>query len=419
MPEGKGEIKVKMKRWLKTFGLSFFSDETAGGAAKGGFLIVAVSLLLSFMFFLLGYYGADVAPFSTRYEGAESYKQFINGAFTRLSVEIRDGKASSEKVVNSYVADKEFSQNGYNLIVDTRPSDTLIKFTQVAVKNGTEISYEKYRGLNADEKKNCRIKTVYTDTVLEITDEDVKAYESFLSAEEAAEKEYSALDKNAEDYSRQLYFLYVKHYYVSATSVMHGAKAPVLRDYYYRNYIADGNAYYFYVFDNMLAGSFKTERGVPVVFGGYFNNCADGKVDDIHSFVKEVYYGTAGYLFTSYFVGAVSQLPVLIIVPLLTALVMWAVGKAVKDGWEKTYGGCFKIVSSFIWVSALITATVVFACGWFAAPRLLYSVMPFIFGGVLVIRTVIYCVLSTVKSRKQVNGEAVNNNLNNIFGGEL
>lgn len=419
LPEGKCEIKVTMKRWLKIFGLSFFSDETASGAAKGGFVIVAVSLLLSFMFFLLGYYGADVAPFSAKYNGAQSYKQFINGAFSQINVEIKDGKAVSDKLVNSYSSDKEYSLNGYNLIVDTRPSDTLIQFTQSAVKGESEISYEEYRRLNADEKKNYRIVTRYTDKQLEITDEAVKSYENFLSAEEAAQKEFFALDKNAEDYQTKLYLLYVRHYYTSATSIMYGAEAPVLRDYYYRNYIADGNAYYFYVFDSMLAGSFKTESGVPVVFGGYFNGCANGKVGDIHALIKDVYYGTAGNLFPSYFVGAVSQLPVLIIAPIVLALIMWGIGKAVKDGWEKTFGGCFKIVSSFVWVSALITALTAFACGWFVAARLMYSLMPVIFGGVLLIRTAIYCVLNAVKSRKQSADTVAQNNLNDIFGGEL
>ena len=98
---------------------------------------------------------------------------------------------------------------------------------------------------------------------------------------------------------------------------------------------------------------------------------------------------------------------------------MWGIGKAVKDGWEKTFGGCFKIVSSFVWVSALITALTAFACGWFVAARLMYSLMPVIFGGVLLIRTAIYCVLNAVKSRKQSADTGAQNNLNDIFGGEL
>lgn len=406
-----------MKGWIKFFGLSFFSDKIATEAVKRGFSSIALALLLSFIFFLFGYYGADVAPFAARYDGAESYKQFISNGFSKLDIEIKDGKASSEKKINSYISDGEYSVNGYNLIIDTRPSQTLIKFTQVAVNGEIELSYEEYLNVSGKEKEQYKIQTRYTDTPLEITEEDVKTYEKFLSENSDAQKGFSALDKNADDYDLQLYYLYVKYYYSSVSSVLVGAKAPVLRDYYYRNYILNGNAYYFYVFDNMIAGSFKTDGGVPVVFGGYLNKCTDGRIGDIHSFIKDAYYSTAGYTFTSYFVSAISQLPALIFIPLILALIMWGIGKAVKDGWEKTYGGCFKIVNSFVWVSALITAIVTFVCGWFAPPRLMYSLMPVIFGGVLLIRTAVYCILRAVNNAK--SGAEETDKYNDIFRREI
>lgn len=407
-----------MKSWLKFFGLSFFSDKIASEAVKRGFVSVALALCLSFIFFLFGYYGADVAPFSVKYDGAESYKQFISQAFSRVNVEIKDKRASCTRKINSFTQDNDFSLNGYNLIVDTRPSDTLIEFTQVAVKGDSEISYEEYLSLSDRQREEYKIKTVYTDNKLDITQEKLQVYETFLSADDGAHKDFEALDRSADDYDLQTYYLYVKHYYSSATSLVKDAKAPVLRDYYYRNYIAGGKAYYFYVFDNMLAGSFRTDGGAPTVFGGDFNKCDDGEIDDIHSFIKEVYYGTAGYTFTSYFVSAISQLPVLIFIPLIFALIMWGAGKAVKDGWEKTYGGCFKIVNSFVWVSALIAAIITFVCGWLVSARLMYSWMPVIFGGILLVRTVIYCILSAMRQRR-ADVEYEQDKFKDIFGGNI
>lgn len=388
-----------MKSWLRFFGLSFFSDKIASEAVKRGFVSVALALCLSFVFFLFGYYGADVLPFSVKYDGAESYKQFITQTFSNVDVEIKDEKANCARKINSYTEDKDFCLNGYNLIIDTRPSDMLIEFTQVAVKGDSEISYEEYLSLSDGQKEGYKIQTVYTDKKLDITDEKLQVYETFLVADDGAKSDFNALDKNADDYALQTYYLFVKHYYNSVSSLVMGAKAPVLRDYYYRNYITGGNAYYFYVFDNMLAGSFKTDSGVPTVFGGYFNKCADGKIEDVHSFISEVYYDTAVYTFTSYFVSTVSQLHLLIFIPIILAFIMWGVGKAVKDGWEKTYGGCFKIVNSFVWFSALIAAVITFVCGWFVSARLMYAWMSIIFGGILLIRTAIYCILSAIRKR--------------------
>lgn len=407
-----------MKSWLKFFGLSFFSDKIASEAVKRGFVSIAFALLISFIFLLCGYYGADVAPFASKYDGAGSYKQFVAEAFSRVTVEIKDKRACSAQKINSFEEDKSYFINGYNLIVDTRPSDTLIEFTQVAVKGESEISYEEYLDLSGKEKEEYKIQTRYTDVALEITDEKILSYESFLSADEDAKKEYEALDKSASDYGTKLYYLYVKHYYSSVASAMSGAKAPVLRDFYYRNYISGGKAYYLYVFDNMIAGSFRTDGGVAAVFGGYFNKCADGEIDDIHSFIKEVYYDTAGYTFTSYFVGAMSQLPMLIFMPLILALVMWGAGKAVKDGWEKSYGGCFKIVGSFVWMSALTAAVITFICGWFITPRVIYPWMTVMYGGALLIRTAIYCILSVIRQRRSER-ESEQKNYSDIFGGEI
>ena len=70
-----------MKNRIKFFGLSFFSDKIASEAAKRSFATVFIGLLLSFVFFLFGYYGADVAPFATHYNNAGSYKEFIQAAF--------------------------------------------------------------------------------------------------------------------------------------------------------------------------------------------------------------------------------------------------------------------------------------------------------------------------------------------------
>ena len=89
-----------MKNRIKFFGLSFFSDKIASEAAKRSFATVFIGLLLSFVFFLFGYYGADVAPFATHYNNAGSYKEFIQAAFDNgVDVTVINHKCTSAKSV--------------------------------------------------------------------------------------------------------------------------------------------------------------------------------------------------------------------------------------------------------------------------------------------------------------------------------
>lgn len=428
---------MKIKQWLKTYGLGFFSDKIANEAPKFGFTGVFLSLFLAFVFILFGYYGAEIAPFSTHYNNAESYKEFIHSAFdSRVDLAIEDGKGTSGKIINTYTNDTDaaYKKNGYNLIVDTRPSDVLIEFEQVAINDGNsenKISYEEYLALDNQTQKEYKLAVGFSDKLLEITPEMAAKHTAFLEemGVESSEKydkqgaeEYTELKEckggySEEEYAKELYYLYVRYYFTNVGSVYSSAKAPVLRDYYYANYITKGNAYYFYVFDDMCAGSFQTDNGVPVVFGGFLSKCADGKVTDIDALITDTYYDTAGNTFISYFVSMMSQLPLLIFIPLILGFLMWSIGKAV-GGWEKSFAGCYKIVNVFVWVSALFTSFVVFIFGFVASARILYNFIPVIFGGALLIRAAIYCTVSTVKNRIELAQSRQENN-NDIFGGNL
>lgn len=428
-----------MKRWIKFFGLSFFSDDIAKSAPKFGFVSVFLAVFLSFLFIMFGFYASDVIPFGTHYRNAESYREFIRAAFDNgIGLTIENGKGISGTIVNTYKEEADaaaYGKNGYNLIVDTRPSDTLIEFEEAAFKGDdgeNKISYEEYLALDSQAQKEYQLAVGFTGELLEITSDDTQMHIAYLEeiSKETSGKynqdgaeDYLQLKENRanysdEEYGKELYYLYVKYYYTNVGSIYGGAKAPVLRDYYYSNYITKGNAYYFYVFDDICAGSFETDNKIPIVFGGYFNKCTDGKVTDIDELIVGTFYDTVGNTFVSYFVSAMSQLPVLIFIPLILGCVMWLVGKAVQSGLEQSFAGCYKTVSSFVWASALLTALIVFIGGFFTSARLMYNVIPIIFGGVLLIRTIIFCIVITVKNRKQLAQSRQENN-QDIFGGNI
>lgn len=429
-------------KWIKFFGLSFFLNKEAEKAPKFGFGFVFLAVLLAMIFFLFGYYASDVLPFGTHFDNSEEYKQFIHAAFQDdVHIEIKDQKAISDKHINTYTVDSDknsYAKGNYNLIVDTRPSDMPIRFDQVAIKGEQKISYQEYLELSAEAKKEYTLKVEYSDEELILTLDLAKLHTAYLDKittetdedyNAEANKEYGELkskqgELSQEEYDTELYYLYVKYYYNSVKSSFQGAKAPVLRDYYYQNYITAEKAYYFYVFDNLCAGSFQTDSGTPIVFGGYYNNCSNGKITDMDSFIKQVYYDTAGYTFASYLVSTIALFSTLAVAPLLVALVMWGIGKLVKEGWEKTFVGCYKIVASFVWFSAFLIAIALFIGGWFASARALYKLIPITFTAILVVRTAIFCVCVTVKNRKMLveknktdNDET--NQINDIYGGDL
>ncbi len=413
-----------MKDWLKTFGFSFFSDKNAAEAPRYGFISVFLSIVLSFAFFMFGFMAADVVPFSTHYDNAGQYKEFIHGAFSdnELRVEIKDGFAKCDTIVNTHTnkKDKEkYAKNGYNLIIDTRKSDTLIEFSQVAFKGDKEISYEEYLNLSDQKKEGYSLKTRYTDKVLELTSEKIKSYESYLEEiskegtekynQEAATayKELKEKDLAQEDYVEEVYYLYVKYYFSKIELVLMSAKAPVLCDYYYLNFILGNNKNYFYLFDDMCIGSFETDKGIPSVFVGYCRNCTEGVLDvkSADKFVKDVYYNSVKYSMSSYLTSAMQMAPGYILIPVLVGFALFITSKLTKKRFGQNYSDCYKIANSFVWISALITGLATFVLAFFVFARKLYLFMPLIFALILILRTTVFYLTRSAKESEEQTDE--------------
>lgn len=409
-----------MKDWLKVFGLSFFSDKNADDAPRYGFVSVVLSIVLSFVFFMFGFMSADVIPFSSHYGNASQYREFIHSALskTELQVQIKDGKAQCDKIVNTYTSDddkEKYAQSGYNLIIDTRASDALIEFSQVAVKGDDEISYEQYLSLSNREKESYTLKVRYTDKLLELTPERVEKFETYLdeitkegteeyNAEAStAYKELKAKDLTQENYNKEIYYLYVKYYYSDIEFMLMSAKAPVLCDYYYLNFILGDNKNYLYLLDDICVGSFKTERGIPAVFVGYYKGCAEGtlKVNSVDKFIKDVYYNSVKYSMSSYFTSAMQMAPGYILIPVFLGFVLFLLSRARKNTFGQKFSDCYKIINSFVWVSALITGLVTFILAYFVFARKLYLFMPFIFALILMLRTTVFYFKRNMKEQAE------------------
>lgn len=404
-----------MAEWFKIYFLSFFNDKLAAKSAKYGFVSVFFTIVLSVVFFMFGFMAADVVPFSTHYDNAGQYREFVHNAFSdELRVEIKDGLADCATIVNTYTneSDREkYSKNGYDFIVDARKSDTLIEFTQVAVKGGAEIAYEEYLNLSEKEKEGYVLETRYTDTVLEITDERVETYENYLekiskegtdryNAEAAtAYQELKAKNLTGEEYGREVYYLYVEYYYTNIEFVLMSARAPVLCDYYYLNFILGDHANYLYLLDDICVGSFRTDGDIPAAFAGYYRGCAEGVIDEnsVDAFIKDVFYNSVSYSMSSYFTSAMQMAPAYILIPVLVGFILFLICKAAKNQFGQKFTDCYKVVNSFGWVCALLTGLLTFILAFFVFSRQLYLYMPLIFALILALRTAVFYITHKVR----------------------
>lgn len=410
--------------WLKFYFLGFFSEKQARKSNRTGALTIILSAALAFLLFFVGFYAADIVPFSTHYNNAATYRRFAENALGngKTPVKINAEKAVYPVKINTFIsdADKEkYCFDGYNLIVDTRPSDTLIRFTQYAVNGEEEIDYETYLALKEEDKKQYSLKIRYFDEELVLTDEDTARHTEFLdrTSVEGSEKynksaaeEYKKLKNDKQnlsdsEYAEQLYYLFIKYYYVGAGSLLKGAKAPVLCDYYYINFIIGGKSDFLYIFDTLCTGSFTSDRGVPVAFGGYYDGQPDGDVTDINGFIKQIFYDSAGAAVASYFYTVMMQIPFILIIPIVLALLLWLIGKAAKAGSNQGFTNYYKTTNCFVLFSAIFTAVITFVCGFLFSARIVAKFMPLIFGIILVVRALISFVIVYAMSKRAAANE--------------
>ena len=404
-----------MKQWLKFFGLSFFSDKIAQNACKRGYGNALLSLALAFVLFMLGFVLSSIVPFASHINNSEEFNALLSNAFDNngvvLTVEngvLAAGKGAQSpaaiKIANTYLSEtdaEKYCAGDYNLIIDARPLDTLIEFSQYAENgSGGKISYAEYRNLSTSAKSEYTVKTEYTDVPLNITEELRSSFVSYLENDQSAATDYAELQNNAsqytsEEYGEQLYYLYVKYYYSDVNSVIYGAKAPVLHDYYYNNYLADyGNDKFCYFFADVCYGSFYTKGGVFVNYGGYYREVNDGEIigkDAALKLIKDVFYSSTDYVWASFLMNSLFLFAMLLILPLLAALLLFALGKAGNIRQDVGgFGDCYKTVCAFVWFSAFVTALLTFVLGFLLSTSAYYLYMYAVFALLLLARSAVY-----------------------------
>ena len=149
-----------MKKWLKFFGLGFFNDNIAKDGANRGLWNFLISLILAFILLGCSMSLGDSLPFKTHYKNSQGFKSVVRNAIASenaLDITVENGKIKVAKGDNDFSksvkvdtfksqADSDiYSKNGYGLVVDTRPSNSLANYYAYCVAIG----------LNTFAKKRC------------------------------------------------------------------------------------------------------------------------------------------------------------------------------------------------------------------------------------------------------------------------
>lgn len=431
-----------MKKWFKFFGLSFFSHQTAKGGVKRSYANVLLSFVLALVCLWSAFICGDVLPFGTYYNNSPDFMATVHGVLAnpdadkRIDAKIEDGALKAKKhggeytvglLVNTFEndADKQiYSANGYNVVVDTRPADTLAEVEAYYISNdgkNTVISYEDYLGLSEVARLNFDFKLKYTGNALELSDESVEAYRSYVDglggeskgrAEELA-NELSEGRITSSEYNRAIYELYFENYYPEISEYESTSAVPLLRNYYYHEYLINGNSRYLFIFDDYLTASFETKGGIDVAFHGFFGDMEDGVIvsdgaaqadasASADGFVKSAYKATRDLTLYAHTMNAFSLAPFIALMIMAVTLLMYSILKLRSVESVSSPGAAFKIVGSFAWFSGVGAAALSVILAFFVGRNLITTLPMVLFFTVLAGRSVIFAIQESQLYTKQL-----------------
>ena len=429
-----------MKKWIKFFGLSFFSHNRSKEGIKRGYTNVFLGFVLALVFLWGAFILGDMLPFGVHYNRSPKFKETVHSVFAnkdadkRIYAEIENGDLKMKKqggeftpglLINTFESEedrKSYSLNGYNVVVDSRPAGTLAEIEPYCLSNdgnNTVISYEDYLTVNEAQRYNFDFKLRYTGKPLELSDEKVEGYKAYLiglGGDNKAETEKLAGELSEgkitkDEYERAIYELYFEAYYPKIDEYEKSSKVPLLRNYYYHEYISKGIKNYLFIFNDYLTGSFETKGGVDVTFYGFYSNmengvliseAAEGANVSADSFIKNSFKANRLINSYSYMLNIFSLLPFIALMLMVATLLSYSILKLCGVESISSLGAMIRIVGSFSWFSAAVSA-VCTVITMFFVKRSVIGVLPLIlFFLVLVTRSVIFTLQEKKLYQKQL-----------------
>ena len=434
-----------MKKWFRFFGLSFFSHRLSKEGAGRGYTNTFLGFILALVFLFLSFVGGDMLPFGVHYGNSPDYRATLHGVFAnadadkriegkiennRLKVRKQSGEYTEGVFVNTLESDidkQNYSINGCNIVVDTRPADTLAEIEAYCVNSdgtNSKISYQDYLTLSDVKKINYDFKLRYTGNELVLTDkmvEEYRAYVDGLGAESKGKTEKLAADLadkaiTKDEYNRAIYELYFVSYYPEITSYEKTSKVPLLRNYYYHQYINEDFNNYLFVFDDCITGSFETKGGIGVSFYGFYNNLDEGVLIDegatqaeanaeVDNFIKNCY--GANWLINAYayFMNTITLAPFIALMLMVATLLAYSIMKFLGVESITSLGAILKIVGSYVWFSGLVSSAMSVMLSFFINRSFIITLPLILFFVTLIIRSIVFVIKERELYKKQLEQE--------------
>ena len=438
-----------MKKWVKFFFCSFFSHKTAKEGARRGYSNAFLGFALALVFLFSGFVGAEMLPFGIHYGNSPDFKSTVRAVFAnadeekRIFAEIENGKIKVKKhggefaegvLVNTFENDgdkRDYSVNGYNVVIDTRPATTLAEIEAYCVSNdgkNTVITYEEYLSLSEVARLNFDFRLRYTGNSFEPDEAAVAAYREYLdglSVENKGKTEKLAGELaegkiTRAEYDRAIYEIYFTSYYPEITAYESTSKVPLLRNYYYHQYVSQGTDAYLFVFDDCLTGSFETSGGVDVQFYGFYSDMQNGapvshgmaqaKTNEAaDSFIKSSFKANWVLNVYAHVVNVISLVPFIALMLMVATLLAYSVLKLRGNESIASLGAMLKIIGSFVWTSGAVSAVFAVITAFFVKRGIINALSLVLFFIVLIVRSIIFVVtenrLYTKQSEQQIQTE--------------
>ena len=431
-----------MKKWFRFFGLSFFSHKIAKEGAKRGYGNVFLGFILALIFLWAGFVGGATLPFNAQYKNSPDFAATVRNVFAntdtakRIEATIENGVLKAKKSNGEYLesllvstlerdADKEnYSTNGYNIVVDLRPADTLAEVEAYCVSNdgkNTVIPYEEYLTLSDVAKLNFDFQLHYTGNGLLLDEETVAGYRAYIdglsdeqkAAAEKLERDLADEQITKAEYTKEIYELYFSNYYPEITAYESTSKVPLLRNYYQHQYISQNIQNYLFVFDDYMIGSFETSKGIFVSFYGFYSDIADGVLvthgmtkDEADTaadtFIKNAFKGIWFLYAYSYGMNVISLAPFIVLMLMVATLLAYSVLKLRGVASITSLGAMFKHSGSFVWFSGLIAAVLTVISAFFVQSSMTNLLQFVLFFVVLMIRSIVFVIEESKQYAKQL-----------------
>ena len=421
-----------MKKWFKYFFLGFFSHSTAKGGAKRGYANIILSLVLAMVFIWAGSLGGYMLPFGVHYNNSPDIMEAAHTVLANADINKRidatkengslklkkhNGEYTEELLVNTMESDTDkltYSLNGFNIVVDSRPASTLAEIEAYCISNdgkNTIISYDEYLTLSDVARLNFDFKLKYTGKTLVLNDELVEKYKAYVDSvsnenKALTEKIASDLAKGAitiTEYNRAIYELYFTNYYPEITKYESTSKVPLLRNYYYHQYISQGLKDYLFIFDDYMAGSFKTKSGNEISFYGFYNDFENGAIITegasqkeaniaIDQFIKKSF--KSNWILNAYtcLTNTITLVPFMALMIMVAALLTYSTMKLRGVESISSLGAMLKIVGSFVWFAALVASLLAMMLSFIVKHSLLNVLPQVLFFLALVVRAIIFAI---------------------------